>query len=447
MQQHMQGTLTAADSHGYFSHRFEVPEGATRLDIDFRYSPKRVGKYGNLLTLSVFDPLGERGTAHRQEPNQHITLRASEATPGYLPRALEPGTWNLMINCNLINPGARVEFQIDVAIGFDPQPVAQTWTRGVTRPRGAGWYRGDLHGHTLHSDGSWDVSGLWNFAREHQLDFVTLTDHNTISGLSEMDSLSSDELLTMGGFELTTFYGHALALGLRRAIDWRARPGGRTITDIKAEVEAGEGLFVIAHPACPGDPTCTGCHWEYQDLMPGTAKLVEICNEHFSSGSNNQGALELWYQWLNQGHRLYATAGSDIHGPADPTLEFVFNVVYAQEFAEADILDGLRHGHSYLSSEPRLEFTGRSSSGTALMGDTLVGDHPEFLARWTACHEGDRLRVIVDGQVREELPTGTEGQQAWTLDDGQPHWCLIEVRDDKGNLHALTNPIFAGSAH
>ena len=81
MQQHMQGTLTAADSHGYFSHGFEVPEGATRLDIDFRYSPKRLGKYGNLLTLSVFDPLGERGTAHRQEPNQHLTLSASEATP------------------------------------------------------------------------------------------------------------------------------------------------------------------------------------------------------------------------------------------------------------------------------------------------------------------------------------------------------------------------------
>jgi hypothetical protein len=176
-----------------------------------------------------------------------------------------------------------------------------------------------------------------------------------------MDSLSSDELLTMGGFELTTFYGHALALGLRRAIDWRVRPGTRTMTNIMAEVEAEGGLFVIAHPACPGDPVCTGCHWEYQDLMPGRAKLVEVCNEHFSSGSNNQGALELWYQWLNQGHRLYATVGSDIHGPTDPALEFLFNVVYAQDLAEADILDGVRHGHSYLSSEPRLQFTGRSS--------------------------------------------------------------------------------------
>jgi len=446
MQQHFRGTLTAADSHGYFSHQFDVPEGATRLDIDFRYSPKRVGKYGNLLTLSLFDPRSERGTAHRQDPIQHISLSASEASPGYLPGALEPGSWKLMINGNLINPGAPVEYELDVAIGFDAQPTGTTWTRGVTGPRGAGWYRGDLHGHTIHSDGSWDVSGLLNFARQHQLDFVTLTDHNTVSGLVEMDSHSSDELLTMGGFELTTFYGHALALGLRRPIDWRVSPGTRTITDIMAEVEAEGGLFVIAHPACPGDPICTGCHWEYQDMMPGTAKLVEVCNEYFSSGSNNQGAIELWYQWLNQGHRLHATVGSDIHGPADPALEFLFNVVYAREFAEADILDGVRRGHAYLSSEPRLEFTGRTSSGSALMGDSLVGNRPEFLVRWTACHEGDRLRVIVDGQVTKEFPTGVEGQQTWTLDDGQPHWCLIEVRDDSGNLRALTNPIFTESA-
>jgi hypothetical protein len=441
------GRLTAENSHQYRSHSFAVPEGATRLDIDFQYAPKRSGSYGNLLTLSLFDPHGERGTGHRGQPNQHITISAGEATPGYIPGSLQAGSWDILINCNLINPGAPVEYQFDITIGFDPQPAARTWSRGVTRSRGPGWYRGDLHGHTHHSDGSWDVSGLVNFAREHQLDFVTLTDHNTISGLAEMDNRSSDDLLTMGGFELTTFYGHALALGLRRGIDWRVRPGTRTMTDIMAEVEAAGGLFVIAHPACPGDPICTGCHWEYQDLMPGAAGLVEICNEHFDSGSNNQGALELWYQWLNQGHRLYATVGTDIHGPADPALEFMFNVVYARDLAEADILEGLRHGHSYLSAGPRLEFTGQTSSGTALMGDSLVGNPVEFLVRWAACKEGDCLHMIVDGQMREAISAGTEGQHTWTLDDEEAHWCLIEVRDDRGMLRALTNPVFMESAH
>ncbi len=441
----LKGKLTAADSHRYRSHHFVVPEGAARLDIDFHYNPKRVGKYGNLLTLSVFDPNIERGTGHRQEPNQHVTISASEATPGYLRGALPPGTWDAMINCNLINPGEAVEYQLEISVGFDQQPAAVARSRGVTSPRGQGWYRGDLHGHTLHSDGNWDVSGLLDFARQHQLDFVTLTDHNTVAGLEEMYSRSSDDLLTMGGFELTTFYGHALALGIHQPMEWRVRQG-RSIADLKAEIEAAGGLFVIAHPACPGDPICTGCHWEYQDLMPGTAGLVEVWNEQYGSGSNNEGSVELWYQWLNRGHRLYATVGTDIHGPADPSLEFAFDVVYAQELTEGAILDAVRRGHHYLSSGPRLTFTGLSASGaTAMIGDTLPNEPCQITAQWSNCRAGDCLRFVVDGQVKDERAVEADGEHSWALEDGPNRWCLVEVRDEKGNLRALTNPIFVGA--
>ena len=53
MKHYMNGTLTAENSHHYLSHRFNVPQGATRLDIDFQYAPNRVGNFGNLLTLSL----------------------------------------------------------------------------------------------------------------------------------------------------------------------------------------------------------------------------------------------------------------------------------------------------------------------------------------------------------------------------------------------------------
>ena len=442
MQHQVKGSVTATNNHDYLSHKFEVPEGATRLDIDFQYSPKRTGNYGNLLTLSLFDPSIERGTGHRGQPTQHITISASEATPGYTPGALQPGTWDVMVNCNLVNPGAVVEYQFEIVIGFEAQPApVPAPARGSTKPRGAGWYRGDLHGHTIHSDGHWDCDGLLGFAQQHQLDFISLTDHNTMSALAQMDSLSSDDLLTMGGFELTTFYGHALALGIRTPIDWRVRPG-RTMTDIRAEIEAAGGLFIIAHPACPGDPICTGCHWDYFDLMPGNAALVEVCNEQWGSGSNNPGAVELWYEWLNTGHHLYATVGTDIHGPNEQ--EFAFNVVYAQGLAEKAILDALRLGHSYLSSGPQLEFTGRSPSGaTAMVGDSLSGDTCELSIRWSDLRDGDCIRVMVDGQPKQEWTPNGDGQHIWSLSGS--HWCVIEVRDGLGNMRALTNPIFVGA--
>lgn len=440
----IQGLLTEQHHHQYISHRFIVPEGATRLDIDFQYEPKRTGQHSNLLTLSLFDPLGERGTGHRGQPTQHITLSAHHATPGYTPGRLPPGEWDIMVNANLINPGANITYTFEIAISHDALPADMpiTWKPGKTNPRGPGWYRGDLHGHTIHSDGSWDVDGLVNFAFGQKLDFITLTDHNTISALQQMDSFSTDGLLTMGGFELTTFYGHALALGVRNLIDWRVRPGKRAMTDALQEVNAASGLFVIAHPMAPGDPVCTGCHWDYEDVMPGQARFVEVWNEEWESSSNNEAAVQLWYQWLNQGHRLYATVGTDIHGPPKPELEFGFNVVYAEALTEQAILEGIRHGHLYLSSGPHLTFSATSSTGQIIMiGDSLASENYTLNAQWADCRKGDVLRLIVDGKSKEEVHIDKTGEKSWQL-SGR-HWYVIEIRDLKNNLRALTNPIYA----
>ncbi len=439
----IQGTLTEQHNHEHISHAFTVPEGATRIDIDFQYEPKRTGNYGNLLTLSLFDPQGERGTGHRGQPTQHITLSTSDATPGYIPGPLQPGEWDIMVNANLINPGANVTYDFKITIGFDKLPTTAppSYQRGTTNPRSPGWYRGDLHAHTVHSDGSWDVDGLVGFAREHKLDFITLTDHNTVSALKQMESFSADDLLTMGGFELTTFYGHALALGIRDLIDWRVRPGKRSMIDAFNEVNAANGLFVIAHPMAPGDPVCTGCQWDYEDVMPAPARVVEVWNEEWESMSNNNDAVQLWYQWLNQGHRLAATVGTDIHGPR-PGFEFGFNVVYAEALTEQAILEGIRRGHLYLSTGPQLSFTGTSPSGqTTMIGDTLKGENYTLNLEWTGCREGDRLRLIVDGDVKEETTLEPTGAKSWQLSG--KHWYVIEIRDTRDYMRALTNPIFA----
>ena len=78
---------------------------------------------------------------------------------------------------------APVEYAIMADVSFTPAlgENAPTWLPGRTSPPGPGWYRGDLHGHTLHSDGDWDVPDLVAAARHNQFDFVTLTDHNTLS--------------------------------------------------------------------------------------------------------------------------------------------------------------------------------------------------------------------------------------------------------------------------
>ncbi len=61
------------------------------------------------------------------------------------------------------------------------------------------------------------------------------------------------DLLTAGGIELTSFWGHALCLGTREWVDWRIRPGTGNIQRIASGAYANDQLFIIAHPQAIGD--------------------------------------------------------------------------------------------------------------------------------------------------------------------------------------------------
>jgi len=283
------------------------------------------------------------------------------------------------------------------------------------------------------------------YGREFKLDFVTLTDHNTVSPLAQVDSLASDDLLTMGGTELTTYYGHALALGVREWQEWRVGASGLTMPQLAARVMQNGALFIIAHPHSIGDPYCTGCNWQYTEMWPGNARCVEIWNGPWDGDSGNEHALQTWYEWLSQGYRMVGTAGTDIHGPLiyDPAPGF--NLVYAQERSEFEILKGIRQGHLYISSGPRLNFTAQSASGnSAMMGDHISGTEIRFTLVWEGCQPDDQLFIQVNGTLMEHLTTTTDGTRSWHLPADQRSWCAVEIRSVDGRLRAISNPIFYG---
>lgn len=438
----IQNTILPTQGQQHLEIPFDVPSGVNQLIIDLAYAPQKTDGYNNLLTLTLFDPNGIRGEGHRHAPRQRVAISAADATPGYLPGDLPVGRWMIVINTHLVLEPITYSMHIT----FDDQPLigahARVPTPGKTAPRGLGWYRGDLHAHTLHSDAHWDVPDLVAYARAERLDFVTLSDHNTISGLAQMDSLSSDNLLTMGGMELTTYHGHALALGTRRHFDWRIRPGEWEMTNMLREITAAGGTFIIAHPMAAGNPVCTGCDWQYADVMPGAARLVEIWNGDWREPfDQNEKGLRLWYRWLNEGCPIFATAGSDIHGTPEQPTTYGRNVVYAETLSEAAILDAVRRGRLYLSQGPRLELTGSTPDGQqAMMGDTLVGDAATLTAAWSDAPAGCTLRWIVDGEPRQTVLCEASGTAQLALADAR--WCVLELRDSGGQMQAITNPIF-----
>jgi hypothetical protein len=233
-----------------------------------------------------------------------------------------------------------------------------------------------------------------------------------------------------------------VVLGTRRWHEWRLDTERHyTMPELAQQVIDSGALFVIAHPMNPGDPECSGCHWEYTDMLPGNARAVEVWNGDWRS--YNEQALRLYYGWLNRGLRMVATGGTDLHGPPPAETRHGTNAVYADDLTEAAILAAIRKGHAYLSAGPELLLTARTESGReAMSGDSLPAEATTVTLRWSGAHPGDQLRLIADGDVFDTRPAEAEGSASWALASGEARWCGAELRDAEGGMWALANPIY-----
>ena len=462
-ERRFRGTLTEQDVKHHIPHVVDVPAPATRVTVQLSFEPAVVAGHRNLISLTLFDPVGFRGAGHRHGNRHVVEIGRDAATPGFLPGPLPAGQWVVQLDTHMVMPGAVCRYDIEVVFDHadapptaDSPPPAPRFERIIERR--AGWYRGDLHAHTVHSDGAWEVADLVAAARTAGLDFVTLTDHNTTSGLTAMARCAGDGLLTMGGQELTTFWGHALCLGGHAWHDWRVTQKGPEMAALANRISAAGELYVIAHPRSEGDPYCTGCRWLYPAMMPGEARLVEVWNgEWFGRGErqrdSNEAALRLWYGWLNQGRRMVATAGTDVHGPGQQyqSRSTGFSVVYADQLSEAGILRGVAAGHLYLSTGPTLSLTALHEAGVQrMMGDSLTAPDESaavsLAVSWDGVPEAASLRLIADGSPRDTLPISVAGTREWTVSGaGDARWYVVEVRARDGAMLALTNPIFLES--
>src|SRR6266568_4347413 len=125
------------------------------------------------------------------------TLEDRFASPWhYLPVDLEAGTWQVMIGVHRVPPDVlRYRLTAETALlGMAPGPTPPAPPPPRDRPprrvlparAGRRWLAGDLHTHTVHSDGALTVQELAALAAGRGLDFLAVTDHNTVSHHAEL---------------------------------------------------------------------------------------------------------------------------------------------------------------------------------------------------------------------------------------------------------------------
>jgi hypothetical protein len=439
----------------------QLPEGVRELAV--RYSYDRPvpppGVAGNALDIGVFDQDGyEPGTqpgfrGWSGGSRDSFAISLSEATPGYLPGPVDAGTWHIVLGPYTVAPqGMRWTVEVTVRSGapgpaFDPVPAPQR-----AAGRGRAWYRGDMHLHTVHSDGRRTPEELVAGAKAAGLDFIVSTEHNTSSAGLIWGRHADPELLVVDGEEITTRNGHYLALGLPAGtwVDWRYRAVDGAIGRFLREIHAKGALAVAAHPHLP----CPGCSWRFGDAgMDG----IEVWNGPWSA--DDEVAVKAWDGTLVARGRssrwLPAVANSDAH--AEPqAIGLPHNVVLAGDLERRAIVRGVRLGRLWMAESAAVDLSLTADAGgrSAGIGERLRArpERPVSVRLAVRGAPGHLARLYTDqGQVIEtRLPDRGPGTVEWTTTPRRSAYVRAEVRRQEptpttpDTMVALTNPVFLG---
>ncbi|MGW5365613.1 CehA/McbA family metallohydrolase [Actinopolymorpha pittospori] len=440
----------------------KVPNGVNQIDVVYSYDKPTVpaGTRGNACDIGMFGPEGiqlgnERGFRGWSGGfRDRFSISASEATPGYVPGPIKPGTWHVILGPYTVAPQG-LNYKVDITLTFGPQGKAfkanPAPTSAPAKERGKAWYRGDSHLHTVHSDGRRTPDQLVAAARAAGLDFITSTDHNTQSAQLHWGEFATDDLLIVNGEEVTTRSGHWPAIGLPAGtwIDWRYRASDpQDFRRFVNEVHHAGGLVTAAHPFA----NCFGCAYEYSYEL---ADLVEVWNGPWDIA--DEAAVTHWDGLLRGGQWVPAIGNSDAHNP-DNTVGLPHTVVLADSLGSKDLMAGLKAGRSYLaeSTAVSLEFTASADGRTAGIGERLRASSGTPVTVEVTVKGAPGASVAINDQLGPErsatVPASGEATLTWTTDSRYTRWVRAEVRRASGGpnsttpnaMVAMTNPIFVG---
>ncbi|ACT01499.1 CehA/McbA family metallohydrolase [Paenibacillus sp. JDR-2] len=309
------------EQRSYLEVPFVVEGAVERIDIAYRYERGENG--GTVVDIGLRSPkriVGWSGGAR-----EAFFVGTEKATPGYLAEPIVEGEWAVLLGAYKIpEGGAEVIVELE-----------------LTRPHGR-WMKGDLHMHSVHSDGSYTIGQAKESCKARGLEFMALTDHNT-SSQNHAALVPDEELLLIPGVELTSYFGHANVLGVSDALqDFRVT----TPTQAEAvleEARARGGFVSLNHPFCPS------CPWELGFDVPYDA--IEVWNGPWRG--LNERALAWWQGQLAKGRRLIALGGSDAHREerfvkhGRPTAS-----VWTETDTVHGVLAGIRQGRVVLQFDP-----------------------------------------------------------------------------------------------
>ena len=418
---------------------FAVPSGLRQIHIRYAYSDQidsdPLVRGGNTLDIGLFD---ERGIAEGSpgfrgwsgSNKMEFTVDEVWATPPYRSGKIGAGTWHVLLGPYKVGPRG-CDWKVE--IWFDPGlPTPRLFHAGVGHnpslpAKRAGWLRGDLHCHTLFSDGdSWPPEML-EAASAAGLDFLGVTDHNNVAHHAAYGPGGrGGEPLVIPGVEVTTYGGHWNAWGTDRWWEFRDPESSAVERTMRAAMASG-AVVSICHPKPFGPP------WEYSN--EGGFDAIEVWNGPWAQ--LNSASLAHWDGLLRRGVRCAAVGGSDTHylHRRDVAARHQDSIGTPTTWVEAEatvgsILAALRDGRSFVSESPRGPQI-YLDADPARIGRISIEVRDAENARVEVITAAGRIasRPAADDSLVFDVP-------------GDARFVRAQLVAENGDLRALTNPLW-----
>ena len=396
----------------YLTLPFQMPKNVEEFRLSYHYPFNNEGETAvqngkftairkvNIIDLGVIGPDGKQVGASGADKNAFF-IKANQATPGYTPQALIPGEWKILIGAyKVASEGVKVVY--DLVFTFMERRLLI----------------GDIHTHTLASDGVLTVEELAIHAQRHGLDFLAITDHNQMVSAERLGHIAGITLIP--GVEWTHYQGHSNFLGVDQPYD--APFFTKTEADVRSRFESARergALIIINHPC---DPSC-GFHFDLEKL-PFDA--LEIWNGPMRE--SNLQAVALWQSMLEAGKRIPAVGGSDYH--RDELFQILGGPcmgVYALSDSPADILEALKAGHSFIRFAPR------GPDILLRVGEAIMGDCVEWqedlaiVISAVSLKKDDVIRLISDKETLNVFQTPEDGEVTLEFPVKSPGFARVEI--------------------
>lgn len=431
---------------------FQVPENVEQFHISVSYNDRinssPLLKGGNTLDIGLFDPQGiESGSPGLRgwsgSVRTEITIDRTWATPPYRAGEIQAGEWNLLLGAyktseNGLNADVTVAFNsTEEPPEIPPLANLKDLNKAKLPTPKPGWYRGDLHMHTVYSDGDSYPHEVAAAVYEAGLDFYGITDHNRAQSCTDKVPHGNGWPVLVPGVEVTSYAGHFNVWGGNDTwYDFRdySAEGQQAAVDM---AKADGSLVSLNHPK-PFGPM-----WELPDVTGFDA--IEPWNGWW--GGLNNLSTGYWADQLNNdtGENWHVgVCGSDMHylkEPGNPLIPVshatlgnpTMWIQTDDELTQDSILEAIRAGRVFMSESP---------SGPTLYTHR---DEEAVSVHVQGAREDVLMAIDSDGCIRSEAIPSNDATFSWPINQIIPEgerYVRFQVMDTGGLVRAMSNPIW-----